>query len=122
MYNKNKSSEFYDQLYEAIACLKTPEEAKLFIRGLCSYQEISSFAQRLQVAKMLVENYVYSDIVDATGTSTATISRVNRSLHDENSGYEIVFKRLGIIDNTENNKSIIKEDSTKKENHNISND
>ena len=56
--------------------------------------EIKSLAQRLQVAKMLSEHHVYNDIVSETGASTATISRVNRSLHYGCDGYEIVFNRL----------------------------
>ncbi|MFA9381382.1 MAG: YerC/YecD family TrpR-related protein, partial [Acetanaerobacterium sp.] len=56
---------------------------------------LKALSQRLQVAKMLSEHHVYSDIVSATGASTATISRVNRSLNYGCDGYSIVFKRLG---------------------------
>lgn len=100
---KNDASVFEDQLYEAISCLKSPEEVKKFLTGLCTYQEISSFAQRLQVARMLMENHVYNDIVGKTGTSTATISRVNRSLHDGNNYYNEVFDRLGVFENKKKN-------------------
>lgn len=92
-YYKN-NDEFLSQLYKAIACLKTEEECKAFFEDLCTYQELGSFAQRLQVAKMLNEKYVYNDIIKKTGASTATISRVNRSLHDGNKSYDIVFERL----------------------------
>jgi TrpR-related protein YerC/YecD len=94
--NSNKESEFASQLYQAISKLQTEEECRAFFEDLCTYQEINSFAQRFQVAKMLKENHIYSNIVEKTGTSTATISRVNRSLHNGNNGYDIVFERMGI--------------------------
>ena len=56
--------------------------------------ELKAMSQRIAVAKMLSERHVYSDIVDKTGASTATISRVNRSLNYGNDGYEMVFSRL----------------------------
>ena len=77
-----------DELYEAILCL---EECSAFFDDLCTLLELQTLSQRLQVAKMLRENRVYSDIVAATSASTATISRVNRSL---NGGYDIVFERM----------------------------
>lgn len=80
-----------DELYEAILCLETKEECSAFFDDLCTVLELQTLSQRLQVAKMLRENKVYNDIVSATGASTATISRVNRSAGD---GYEIVFERL----------------------------
>lgn len=80
-----------DELYEAILCLETKEECSAFFDDLCTVLELQTLSQRLQVAKMLRENKVYNDIVAATGASTATISRVNRSLGN---GYEIVFGRL----------------------------
>ena len=80
-----------DDLYEAILCLETKEECSAFFDDLCTVQELKMLSQRLQVAKMLREHHVYSDIVTATSASTATISRVNRSL---GSGYDIVFDRM----------------------------
>lgn len=80
-----------DELYEAILCLETKEECSAFFDDLCTVLELQTLSQRLQVAKMLREHHVYSDIVAATSASTATISRVNRSL---NGGYDIVFERL----------------------------
>jgi TrpR-related protein YerC/YecD len=80
-----------DELYEAILCLETKEECSAFFDDLCTVLELQTMSQRLQVAKMLREHHVYSDIVSATSASTATISRVNRSL---NGGYDIVFKRM----------------------------
>ncbi len=84
-----------DQLYDALLCLESREECKAFFADLCTVLEVQTMAQRLQVAKMLRMNHVYSDIVAATGASTATISRVNRSLsYQSQEGYDIVFERL----------------------------
>ncbi len=87
---KNKPT-VIEELYEAILCLETKEECSAFFDDLCTVLELQTMSQRLQVAKMLREHRVYSDIVAATSASTATISRVNRSL---GSGYDIVFDRL----------------------------
>ncbi|MBQ3258592.1 MAG: TrpR-like protein, YerC/YecD [Oscillospiraceae bacterium] len=84
-----------DELYEAILCLETKEECSAFFDDLCTVLELQTISQRLQVAKMLRDHHVYSDIVSATGASTATISRVNRSLnYQSKNGYDIVFNRL----------------------------
>ncbi len=82
-------------LYEAFAVLETPEEIAMFMQDLCTPQELVAIAQRYQIAKLLSENCRYAEIVEKTGTSTATISRVNRSLSMVSSGgYAIVFDRL----------------------------
>ncbi len=84
-----------DDLYEAVLCLKDIDECRLFFKDLCTVPELKALSQRYQVAKMLTEKYVYNDIVKETGASTATISRVNRSLsYDGSGGYNIVFGRL----------------------------
>ncbi|HAS78849.1 MAG TPA: TrpR-like protein, YerC/YecD [Ruminococcus sp.] len=83
-----------DDLFEAILCLETVDECYKFFEDLCTVLEIKSLSQRLHVAKMLSAHYVYTDIVNETGASTATISRVNRSLQFGCDGYDIVFKRL----------------------------
>lgn len=84
-----------NELYEAVLQLETEEECALFFKDLCTVPELKSLSQRFQVAKLLTENHVYSDIVQETGASTATISRVNRSLtYDGAGGYSIVFERL----------------------------
>ena len=93
MIDKIKS-ESMDLLFEAIVSLESVEECYKFFDDLCTSIELKSFAQRLQVAKLLDEHRVYNSIVSDTGASTATISRVNRSLKDGNDGYNIVFKRL----------------------------
>ena len=81
-------------LFNAILELKNMDECCAFFEDLCTVQELRAMAQRIQVAKMLSENRVYSDIVSETGASTATISRVNRSLHYGCDGYAVVFDRL----------------------------
>lgn len=83
-----------EYLFKAILKLETLEECYSFFEDLCTVPELKALSQRLQVAKMLSEKHVYSDIVNATGASTATISRVNRSLNYGCDGYSIVFSRL----------------------------
>lgn len=83
-----------DELFKAIMELRSNEECYDFFEDLCTIRELESMAQRLHVAKLLVEGRVYSDIVEETGASTATISRVNRSLQGGNDGYSIVFDRM----------------------------
>ena len=88
---KNKAT---DDLFEAILQLKTVDECYKFFEDVCTVKEIQAISQRLEVAKMLVKKRVYSDIVKETGASTASISRVNRSLTYGNEGYDLVFSRL----------------------------
>lgn len=83
-----------DFLFDSILKLETREECYKFFEDLCTVNELKSISQRVAVAKMLTEKRVYSDIVAATGASTATISRVNRSLSYGEGGYDIVFERL----------------------------
>lgn len=84
-----------EYLFDAILCLKTPEECYSFFDDLCTVPELKALSQRLCVARMLNSQRVYSDIVAETGASTATISRVNRSLSYGSDGYRIIFERLG---------------------------
>ncbi len=88
--------ENFDYLFDAVLTLKTREECYDFFEDLCTIQELKSMAQRINVAKMLRNNVVYSKISATTGASTATISRVNRSLNDYDGtgGYDMVFERL----------------------------
>ena len=83
-----------EYLYRAVLSLQSMEECDRFFDDLCTVPELKALSQRLQVAKMLSDHRVYSDIVQATGASTATISRVNRSLNYGNDGYDMVFKRM----------------------------
>lgn len=94
MNSKIKSKET-DFLFEAILKLKNEEECYQFFEDLCTVNELKAMSQRLVVAKMLSEGRVYSDIVDVTGASTATISRVKRSLEYGYDSYTMVFDRLG---------------------------
>ncbi|GMQ60587.1 YerC/YecD family TrpR-related protein [Vallitalea sediminicola] len=92
--SKNIKSHELDRLFEAILNLKNPEECYLFFEDICTVNELQSLAQRLQVAKMLREQHTYLEIAEKTGASTATISRVNRSLNYGNDGYDMVFARI----------------------------
>lgn len=94
MNPKIKDDKYISDLFDAILTLETREECYDFFEDLCTVLELKSLSQRYQVAKMLSERHVYSDIVSETGASTATISRVNRSINYGNGGYNIVFDRL----------------------------
>ena len=83
-----------DKLYEAILSLETVEECKQFLEDLCSISEIMAMEQRYQVASCLHKGMIYNDILAETGASSATISRVNRSLQYGKGGYELVFQRI----------------------------
>ena len=82
------------EMYEAILTLRTLDECVRFFDDLCSITELRAIEQRYQVARMLNEGHVYSTILEQTGASSATVSRVNRSLQYGADGYEVVFKRL----------------------------
>lgn len=81
-------------LFEAILTLKTVEECESFFSDLCTVKEIKETSQRFEVARLLSAGYVYSDIAEKTGASTATISRVNRSLNYGEGGYKTAIERL----------------------------
>ena len=88
---EDKNLEF---LFKAILQLEDIDECYDFFEDLCTVQELRSLSQRIVVAKMLSEKSVYTDIVNETGASTATISRVNRSLQYGCDGYDKIFERL----------------------------
>ncbi len=92
--SKNIHTESVDLLFDAVLSLKTKEECYSFFEDVCTVNEIISLSQRIAVAKMLREGYTYLEISEKTGASTATVSRVNRSLIYGSDGYEIVFNRL----------------------------
>ena len=92
--SKKIHTEAVDQLFEAILCLKDKEECYTFFEDVCTINELLSLSQRFEVAKMLMDKRTYLDISEKTGASTATISRVNRSLNYGNDGYEMVFERM----------------------------
>lgn len=83
-----------DHLFEAILNIKSPEECYIFFEDICTVNELLSLSQRFEVARMLRNNKTYLEIAEKTGASTATISRVNRSLNYGNDGYDMVFARM----------------------------
>lgn len=92
--SKKIRTESVDHLFEAILNLKDKEECYRFFEDVCTVNELLSLSQRFEVAKMLREHRTYLEIAEKTGASTATISRVNRSLNYGNDGYEMVFHRM----------------------------
>lgn len=86
--------EHTQRLFEAMLSLKNPEECYAFFKDLCTTTELIAMKQRFWVAELLQKGCVYSDIVEITGASTATISRVNRCLQDENGGYIMCLERV----------------------------
>lgn len=83
-----------DALFEAILLLKNKEECYRFFQDIATVAEIKALAQRLEVAKLLEKNETYTTIAEATGASTATISRVKRCLFFGADGYQLILKRL----------------------------
>lgn len=92
--SKNIHTVPVDYLFEAILSLKNKEECYTFFEDICTVNELLSLSQRFEVAGMLRARKTYLEIAEKTGASTATISRVNRSLNYGNDGYDMVFKRL----------------------------
>ncbi|MBR2257072.1 MAG: TrpR YerC/YecD [Blautia sp.] len=93
--SKTIRTEAVDHFFDAILSLETREECYTFFEDVCTINELLSFSQRFEVACMLIEGRTYLDISERTGASTATISRVNRSLNYGNDGYELVLSRMG---------------------------
>ena len=91
---KTVHTEAVQDLFEAILTLETEEECFNFFEDVCTVNELLSIAQRFAVAKMLKEDNTYLEVAEKTGASTATISRVNRSLNYGKDGYELVFSRM----------------------------
>ncbi len=83
-----------DDLFDAVLSLKNREECYRFFEDVCTVNELLSLSQRFEVARMLIEKRTYLEIAEKTGASTATISRVNRSLLYGNDGYAMVFERV----------------------------
>ena len=83
-----------DLLYEAVLSLETPEECRAFFQDLCTVAELRAMAQRLEVAQLLDDGLIYNDILQRTGASSATISRVNRALQYGADGYKTILPRL----------------------------
>ena len=83
-----------DRLYQAILTLETEEECYNFFQDLCTISELRSMEQRYEVATLLNDGMIYNDILEKTGASSATISRVNRSLNYGMGAYRIIFDRM----------------------------
>ena len=83
-----------ERLYRAILALETEEECYAFFQDLCTIAELRSMEQRYEVATLLNDGMIYNDILERTGASSATISRVNRSLIYGNGGYESVLEKM----------------------------
>lgn len=96
MYSSKIKNEQTDGFFEAVLQLKNMEECYRFFEDICTVKEIQAIAQRLEVVKLLVQNKTYHEIEEETGASTATISRINRSLNYGSDGYKLVLERLGI--------------------------
>ena len=92
--NKQNKKPRSDELYKAILTLQTMEECKMFFDDLCTVTELQAIEQRYQVATYLSQGMIYNEILEKTGASSATISRVNRSLQYGKGGYAVVFERL----------------------------
>ena len=96
--SKKLRTEAVEHLFDAILSLQNKEECYTFFEDVCTVNELLSLSQRFEVAKMLRDQKTYLDIAEKTGASTATISRVNRSLNYGNDGYDMVFSRLQDMD------------------------
>ena len=96
--NKAPKKERNRQMYEALLTMETVDEMMKFFDDLCTVTEIVAMEQRFQVAVCLSKGMIYNDILNQTGASSATISRVNRSLQYGNGGYDLAFERLGIAE------------------------
>jgi len=94
MLDERVMNEQIHDLVEAMLLLKTPEEAQSFFEDIFTIKELQAVAQRLAVARMLKKKVTYQDIAEQTGASTATISRVNRSLTYGAGGYQLVLGRM----------------------------
>ena len=94
MTNPKLKDSLNDQLCQAMLSLETVEECYQFFEDICTVSELKALAQRLEVARMLRAGHTYEEVVERTGASTATISRVKRCLNYGADGYDTVLKRL----------------------------
>ncbi|MCQ2495375.1 MAG: YerC/YecD family TrpR-related protein [Lachnospiraceae bacterium] len=100
--NQKIHTESVDFLFDAILSLKDRDECYTFFEDVCTINEILSLSQRFEVASMLRQGRTYLDIAEKTGASTATISRVNRSLNYGNDGYDMVLERINAKKDSDN--------------------
>lgn len=92
--NKHKRKPRNEEMYQAILTLHTVDECMKFFDDLCTVTELRALEQRFHVATLLNKGCIYNEILEQTGASSATISRVNRSLQYGQEGYQTVFERL----------------------------
>ena len=103
-YNSKIKSKQIDGLFEAILELDNMEECYRFFEDICTVKEIKAISQRLEVVKLLIKEKTYHEIESETGASTATISRINRSLNYGADGYKIVLEKLGLLNDNDKDK------------------
>ena len=94
MDSRNKRSDKNSELYRAITALDSLDDCYDFLVDLCTQPELKAMEQRMEVAMLLDQGLIYSDILERTGASSATISRVNRCLHYGEDGYRTILPRL----------------------------
>lgn len=92
--NKHSKKDRNEEMYHAILTLETVDECIRFFEDLCTITELQAMEQRYQVASLLSKGCIYNEILEKTGASSATISRVNRSLQYGQDGYNVAFSRL----------------------------
>ena len=105
-----------DLLFSAVLSLKNTDECYAFFEDISTIAELKSLAQRFQVALMLRRGHTYTEICDATGVSTATISRVNRCLEYGADGYRLVLDRLETAGLLPQQEQLFRHDNKRKEN------
>jgi len=101
MLDERMNNEQIEELAEAMLTLHDRDEAFLFFEDIFTIKELQAVAQRLAVARLLKQRVTYQDIAEQTGASTATISRVNRSLTYGAGGYQMVLSRMGNVSSQE---------------------
>ena len=85
-------------LAKAFCMIDNEEDCLRFLADLCTVSELKAMEQRIEVALLLSDGMIYNDILERTGASSATISRVNRSLSGGSGGYESYFAKHGAED------------------------
>jgi len=78
---------YNERLFDVLAALKTTEEFRIFFEDLCTFKEIEQMAQRVECARLLLENNTYTQIIAKTDISSATLSRVSRCVQHGSGGY-----------------------------------
>ena len=87
----NKKAEI-EKLYELIPLIQDKEECKALFEDLCTYKEIEAMAQRLHAAELLLNGITYEQIIEKTGISSATLSRVSKCVKF-GTGYKTILEK-----------------------------